>query len=155
MRGEHTPPCEPQSDSASLAAITQRLCTHRRRGPLNRVDEALLLELITTTPACRDAALAALSGHHITDDPMWLTHGPNDINELKLALMIIDDLLAHCDSTSTPHIAAMRAWVLWASHRPVEALRTLATHSATSFGTLLQRTIAVTSPPLLTRKDEP
>lgn len=150
-------PSSPQEDHGTrepLVATTQHLCAHLRRGPLSRVDEALLIELIATIPACRDAALAVLTGHHPTDDPTWLTHGPNDADELELALSLIDGLLSHCDASSGSQLAAMRAWVLWAGHRPAEALRTLATHSPTPFGNLFQRAIAITPLPILTRKAE-
>lgn len=134
----------PDGRQAQLSATATRLATAALTGPLAPLDAALLTRLITSSPAVRDQVLATLAGHH-ADDPTWLTNGPNDPDQLHAALAALQPL----PTDPGGEVAAMRAWVLWALHRPVEALATLHESPAASrFGRLLERVLAVAPTPL-------
>lgn len=133
----------PDGRQAQLRATATRLATAALTAPLNPLDAALLTDLITSDPTIRDHVLATLAGHD-TSDPTWLTTGPNNPRQLRAALATLQTLPADPGG----EVAAMRAWVLWALHRPVEALTTLHESPAASrFGRLLERVLAVAPPP--------
>lgn len=137
----HTP--SPDGRQAHLSATATRLATAALTSPLSPLDAALLTRLVISDPAVRDQVLATLTGHH-TNDPSWLTAGPNNPLQLRAALAALQTLPADPGG----EVAAMRAWVLWALHRPTQALATLhESPCASRFGRLLERVLAIAPAP--------